>query len=419
MAEVFTRDEPATGDGNAHVTFIDRTGRSESLDAVAGERLEHVLLRHRIPPASILAFDATTKQPVADATVLEKDDILEVVQIEGYDINAIRAALAEMADGARDSYLKRRLTLGRDGSLKTETSQLGLAGVAMHVESTVRETCDAFNLLESGRVLVGLSGGVDSGGLLLALTAARKSYPDLEITAVTFEDFDMPASSTFAQAKSVAAEAGVEHIVVPSSRADEIFNLRFPLRDALPLLMDTPFAHQTMYVDSHTTRRVLEVVAEERGIDRIALGLHVTDLVAGLLNGFMTGYPSGSLPARTIADITFIYPLAFVPKRELHLYFLHQMRRLAQHTVPNAWEHNPLDRNFYYYLADTLQTYWPGMEMMLVAAQDRAARNQGVLVYGRCENCGGAYLQMPFTATASDRCDVCLIFEQLGFLQGG
>jgi tRNA(Ile)-lysidine synthase TilS/MesJ len=416
MTGSLATDPRIPGDGTAVVTFVDRVGRSESLRAAVGERLEDVLLRHRIPPASVLAFDSQ-RQPVTDSMILMAGDRLEVVLIEGYDVNSIRSSLRELSEDARGGYVKRRLTLDRRGGLNTQTFRLDLPSVASHVEQTVAETCTAFDLVDSGRVLVGLSGGVDSGGLVLALAAIREQVPDLEITAVTFEDFDMATSPTLGQAKSVAEQAGVEHLLVPASRADEIFNLKIPLREALPLLMQTQHAHHAMYVDSHTTRRVLEVVAEERGIDRIALGLHVTDLVAGLLNGFMTGYPSGSLPARTIADMTFIYPLAFVPKRELHLYFLHRMQRLAQHTIPNQWEHNPLDRNFYYYLADTLQTYWPGMEIMLVAAQERAARNQGILVYGSCSNCGGAYLQMPLTAAATDQCDVCRIFKELDLIR--
>jgi hypothetical protein len=402
----------------AEVVFLDRTGRRDLLAAEPGERLEEVLRRNDIPPASALAL--REGEPVSDATRVEDGESYEVSLIEGYDIASIRHAyerLRELSDGLPSAYTKRRLTLGRDGSIEVEASELDLEAVIDYVEETILETCESFELLGNGsRVLVGLSGGVDSGSLLLGLSSLRQRWPALEIVAVTFEDFDMDTSPTFAQAAEIAELAKAEHVVAPADLADEIFHLNRPLRDVLPALMETPSAHHAMYVDSHTTRRVLEVVAEQRGIDRIALGLHASDLVAGLLNGFMTGYPSGSLPARTIRELTFVYPLAFLAKRELHLYFLQRVGRLARHTTPNPWEHAPLDRNFYYYLADQLQSNWPSLETLLLVAQRRSSSNEGILRYGSCANCGSAFMQMPLAAAATDECDVCRVLRDAGFI---
>jgi tRNA(Ile)-lysidine synthase TilS/MesJ len=184
----------------------------------------------------------------------------------------------------------------------------------------------------------------------------------------------------------------------------------------LPALMDTPDAQHTMYVDSHTTRRALEIVAEQRGIACVALGLHTSDLVAGLLNGFMTGYPSGSLPKRACGELTFIYPLAFLQKKELHLYYSEKTGGFAGHARPNTWEHDPADRNFYYYLADVLQDEWPGLELMLLTAQERASRIAGPMPWSQCANCGSAYPQIPLTSVVGDECDVCRVLRRAGFL---
>lgn len=399
------------------VRFTDRTGVTETLRPEPGEQLAEMLLRHRIPPASVLTL--SNGRPVADTVVLDEAATYEVSLIEGYDIASIRDVYSRLGDLDTDgaAYVKQRIVLARDGRLQPEAQSFNLDDLGEYVETTVRETCTAFNLLGDGsRVLVGLSGGVDSGSLLLTLATLRQVWPSLEIVAATFEDFDMGESPTFQQAAETAEIAQAEHVVAPAGLAEEIFKLKRPLSEVLPALMQTPDRHHAMYVDSHTTRRILEVVAERRGIDRIALGLHATDLVAGLLNGFMTGYPSGSLPARTIREHTFVYPLAFLAKRELHLYFLRRAGRLAQHTSPNPWERDPLDRNFYYYLADHLQAYWPSLELMLIAGQERSSRAHGVLHYGTCSNCGSAYMQMPLAAAATDECDVCRILRRAGFV---
>lgn len=403
----------------ARIRFVDRTGESQLLESLEGERLCDLLTRNSIPPASVVITedgDATH-----DLVVPNSGRTYEVRLIEGYNLAAIRDLYDRLRPSSLSSadYVKQRLTPASDGSLTAEAIPMSAGEVADLVESTVLETCEEFALLEpDSRVLVGLSGGVDSTSLLLALASLRERWPALEIVAVTFEDFDMLSGSpTLAQAEKTASRASVEHVVAPSGLASEVFNLNLPLHEAMQALMTTPQRHQVMYIDSHTTRRVLEVVAADRGIDRIALGLHTTDLVAGLLNGFMTGYPSGPLPMRPIGDLNFIYPLALVAKRELHTYFSERTGRVANHASPNEWELDPLDRNFYYYVADQLQSVWPGMELMLLAANEHSSRSGAVLGYGECVNCEGTYAHLPMTSVTSEHCDVCRIFGDHGFLE--
>lgn len=172
--------------------------------------------------------------------------------------------------------------------------------------------------------------------------------------------------------------------------------------------METKATHHVMYIDHHTTRRALEVLAGRNGLNVIALGLHTTDLVAGLLNGWLTGYSIAGIPSRKVGDVTYAYPLAFVHKRELHLNHLRAVGKLARHSQPNPWERNPLDRNFYYYLADQLQAHWPGIETLLFTGHAvRLRSGQPTPRYERCRNCGAAVLHQPFTPVNSEDCDVC------------
>ncbi|MBC6478987.1 MAG: hypothetical protein GDA56_15690 [Hormoscilla sp. GM7CHS1pb] len=390
----------------------------EVLHPLNGERVDQLLLRHRIPSASVIVLK--DGEPVSELHEIKQDSEYIAALIEGYDIKNIRSVYEKLANNLSASispYVKKRLSFNKNGSLDAESVSLLLPDLSELVERTVVETCQEFDLIREGDgLLLGLSGGVDSSSLLLALSAARSYLPKFRLVAVTFEDFDSQTSPAFQHASELAKSLGIEHHIASASLAEEIFHLNTPLREVLPALMDTPFAHHAMYIDHHTTRRTLEVFAEKEGLNRVALGLHTTDLIGGVLNGWMTGYDIADIPLRQIGRLTYIYPLAFVHKRELHLYHLHQTGKLARHTTPNAWEKNPKDRNFYYYLADILQSYWPGLEIMLFTANNLRFRGKHQLSYKQCSNCGASILPQPLAEMTTDLCDACVILTQSGFI---
>jgi len=391
-------------------------GGQTGLAASGGERVGAVLFREGVPPSSVIVL--RREIPVSDDHLLVPGESYEAQLIEGYDLATVRAARDALAgaDEGCAPYVQRRLYLTPIGGLETERQSMELDELAAYVEDTVYDTCAEFDLMPRGSsVLLGLSGGVDSTSLLLALDAVRRRRGnDFEIVAATFEDADMRGSPTFSRASLLARELGVQHVVIPAARAEEVFGLTGPLDEVLPALMETEYAHVTMYADHHITRRLLEVETDARGIDRIALGLHTSDLVAGLINGFMTGYASGSLPSRTVGHHVYVYPLAFLAKRALHLYHLQRRGHLASHTEPNGWERHPTDRNFYYWLADALQELWPGHEQLLLAGQETRVRGLTQLVYVTCTNCGASLLQQPFSAVEDGECDVCQALRAAG-----
>ena len=40
---------------------------------------------------------------------------------------------------------------------------------------------------------------------------------------------------------------------------------------------------------------------------------------------------------RQVGQYVYIYPLMFIPKKELHLYFYYHQHKYAVHSYPNAW----------------------------------------------------------------------------------
>ena len=401
--------------------FVDREGRRENLRPRQGESVYSLLVRHFIPPTSVVVLQ--DKVPVTENIIPQSGYTYEVHLIEGYDVNALRSAYREMTSspptGELPCFTERHLSFGLNGALQLKTKAIDLERLAVEIEGRVAETIDHFKLVHSGdKLVLGLSGGVDSSSLLLILASAAERI-GFEIQAVTFEDFDSKSSTTFCHAHQLAESLGVPHNLVPARLVEETFHLGKSLRDILVELMSTPSAHLTMYIDHHTTRRALEVFAENCGVRTIALGLHTTDLIAGLLNGWTTGYYVADLPKRPVGNLTYIYPLAFVSKKELHLYHLQKTGQLANHSHPNPWELVPKDRNYYYYLADELQRLWPGIEDMLFTAHNWRVKKDRPPKHETCANCGSSILSQPGAKYEPAFCDVCLTFRAHGYLLSG
>ncbi|QUQ68816.1 asparagine synthase-related protein [Kutzneria sp. CA-103260] len=402
-------------------SLLDRRGGLHTLITQPGDTLAAALLRNAIPPTSVVVLQdgvagSEADQIVPDGHVIDPAINYTARLIEGYDIVGM-LKLYESRDSSA-TYVRRRLGLSPNGHLRMERTPLDLAAAAEHVESVVRDTIAEGSLLGKGdRVVLGLSGGVDSGSLLMLLAAYRDAFGiDLTIDAATFQDFDSKWSETFDFARRLAERHGVEHRVLEPGYAEEVFHLNRPIAQILMHLMETDDAHFAMYVDHHSTRRVLEVYADERGARKIALGLHTTDLLAGLLNSYTSGFDIGTIPMRSVGPYSYILPLAFTPKRELHLYYAHRTGHFPKQTVPNQWEFNPGDRNFFYYLADHLQWHWPGIETWMFTAHAHNAPKRTER-YRACENCGGSVVQQPIlTDEWSGVCDVCALLDKHGWV---
>ncbi|MBO6635878.1 asparagine synthase-related protein [Parvibaculum sp.] len=395
--------------------FIDRLGAIEELEYRLGDRVVDVLRRARIPAASVLVTQG--EAILADSQPIDPDSSYEARLIEGYDIGEIRARIhMSYPDPEGLPFIKRRLLPNITGDIGVEAIATNLESLAGYLIDVLVDTVTRFKLLEAGdRLLVGLSGGVDSSSLLLALDDARPRLPPFELIAVTFEDFDSRDQPTYKHADTLAKLLSIEHHIVPAELVERAFGLNKPLRQILPDLMATEYAPMAMYIDHHTTRRALELFAEERDINKVALGLHVTDLLAGILNSLTTGYTVASLPMRRVGKIDYIYPLAFTSKRELHLYHQFKTGELARHSYPNAWELKPLDRNLYYYLADTLQDYWPGLENFIFSSHNLKLRREQPVQTESCSNCGSTLVVQPFMPTTVGECDVCQVLHNAGF----
>ena len=179
--------------------------------------------------------------------------------------------------------------------------------LAKRIRRQAGEAIADFNLIEAGdRVMVCLSGGKDSYGLLDVLTALRKRSPvKFEIIAINLDQ----------------KQPGFPARVLPEYLAALGVPFRIVAQDTYSIVKRVVPAGKTMCsLCSRLRRGVLYRVAGELGATKIALGHHRDDVLATFfLNLFHAGTLK-AMPAKLRSDDgrhVVIRPLAYVAEQDL------------------------------------------------------------------------------------------------------
>jgi tRNA(Ile)-lysidine synthase TilS/MesJ len=402
-------------DSNIKFNFIDRTGKSYWIHPILGQSVEETLISNGIPPASVIVLE--NDQLVNEQSKIKPNTNYEARLIEGYDIESMRDLYGkDLINGNNPLYTKRLLLMTKEGEILKHKIDIDNNDYASYIEKSVYDIIKYYNLIEKGdNVLLGYSGGVDSSSLLTILQKIKKANDlDFNLAAATFEDFDIRAARKLHKLGNFTDQLGVDYHILESGLIEDIYNLKEPIQNILNALMATEYSHFVMYIDHHTTMRALQHFAEKSNFNKITLGLHVSDLLGGWINSVISGYQMGNLPLRTIGNLSYIYPLMFISKKELHIYFYAKYGKFIKQSSPNPWEFHPKDRNFYYYLSDIIQYYWPGIEYYLFNNINKDLMNNK---YVQCSNCGSHMLSLPLDGKKLEKlCDVCQILLKKGFI---
>jgi tRNA 2-thiocytidine biosynthesis protein TtcA len=189
--------------------------------------------------------------------------------------------------------------------IKLETDKL-----AKRIRRQVGEAIADFNMIEEGdRVMVCLSGGKDSYGLLDVLLALRKKAPiRFDVIAVNLDQ----------------KQPGFPERVLPDYLASLGVPFRIVEQDTYSVVKRVVPEGQTMCaLCSRLRRGVLYRVAGELGATKIALGHHRDDVLATFfLNLFYAGALK-AMPAKLRSDDgrnIVIRPLAYVAEADLAAY---------------------------------------------------------------------------------------------------
>ena len=189
-------------------------------------------------------------------------------------------------------------------------SELEANKLARRLRRQVGEAIAEFNLIEEGdRVMVCLSGGKDSYGLLEVLLALKDKAPvDFELIAVNLDQ----------------KQPGFPARVLPDYLAARGVPFRIVEQDTYSIVKRVIPEGKTMCsLCSRLRRGVLYRVAGELGATKIALGHHRDDILATFFLNLFYGGKLKAMPAKLVSDDgrhTVIRPLAYVNESDLAAY---------------------------------------------------------------------------------------------------
>lgn len=190
---------------------------------------------------------------------------------------------------------------------RTDVSQLNGKKLYKRLRRNVGQAIMDYRMIEEGdRIMVCLSGGKDSYGMLDVLRSLQISAP------VKFELFAVNLDQKQPGFPEHVLPEYLEHM----GQAFEVVE-----RDTYNVVKDkTPEGKTTCALCSRLRRGILYDYARNNGFNKLALGHHMDDIVETLFLNMFHGGSMKAMPPKLLnddGDVTVIRPLAYCREKEL------------------------------------------------------------------------------------------------------
>jgi len=387
-------------------------GTGESIQSSVGTSIHDALLTNGIPPSSVIVL--ADGRPVADTHRLEESSTYEAIRLERYDtelVDALRTLPSQ--DG---TYVDRSLRISPEGDISVRNAVEDPQAFTRRIEQRVVEAVREYDLITAGdRVVLGLSGGVDSTALLAALCNTQEQLPPFDLIATTVEEpWIENGEIADGIAERMADRFDVRHRLVTQEQIREQYHLDRPVSAVIDRLRDSPFRTHVVPITDQLITRQLEATAEAESAQTVLLAAHAADVVMQHIDPLSETDPA-AFPKRRFSDLSYAYPTVFLSKKELSMYLQTSEGLSVADQFREPWRDLPDEESLLYYLAELLRSYWPGIEHWIVTSESNTSHDTDSV--GSCSNCGKLKGATDWGSKAERICPTCSILFELGCIQ--
>lgn len=381
------------------VTFLDRLDREFFLVGEEGQLLADVLLKYHIPFDAVLAYKNGVTTSEFDLRVNSKD-VITVKMVRAYQLTDFLTELGiwpsekNIATPSKPNvYHKGILWFGDEGQAELVNRPILEEEFSAYLEDAFIQSIMERNLISEGETIgLALSGGRDSLALLYLLIKTRRHLPNFKIVSATV--CENSSTKDVQIAKEAAETLGIERKFISVEEIQTMFSLKVTMEDALFQILERHGKTESINCAHAYMRTCIERYFSSRGIAKVAFGLHNEDLLAALFKSMANGIPFGeTLWQKSWGQFQFIYPLWAITKKELTIYL-----ELVAPEVHNSqgspahFDRGGMNRDIQYFLADSVQTLWPGFSFHAFDGYSLLMRDTNFAkLHHQCPHCKGFY----------------------------
>jgi hypothetical protein len=257
-----------------------------------------------------------------------------------------------------------------DGAFGRTIAQLSAEECLQVVRDSVDGVLAKWPEPGSARFVVGTSGGGDSNILLSALLeSAHVDAADLfPVMMLGIPDWDTQVEN----ARELCASLGVELAVLEGDQAATLAGL-IPFDDVKKIFTSIYPDADLEFLGTWLLRRVLSAYARSVDCSAVAFGANREDIISEGLARLARGLAPLRTPYRRIGDTTILYPMYRVPKKIGDGAY-------PTYSLENYEARNPSfspGRSVYYYLAYSLPSLAPGIDVTLLDGFEKLALSSG------------------------------------------
>ena len=406
------------------VTFIDRLDRKFQLRVDSGKPTLPLLSSLHIPLDAVII--EKNGQIVDETSILNFGDSVIIRMVRAYHLFDFLLRELDLRVGEKSKttssslYTKRLLWFNDDGQTELIEKRVSRDKFASFLENTFIESILEKKLIEEGDTIgLALSGGRDSLALLYLLAATRKRLPSFRLKGATI--CEVSNIRDIEIAKEASCQLEIDQKLIEIGEVKKIFGLKITMEDTLGFILKRYGLAKAINCAHAYVKTCLEIHFAKEGVNKIAFGLHNEDLLASLLRSVVNGIPFGkSIYQKSWGPFTFIYPLWGITKKELTIYLdVVAPKKHCSQKNPATFDRGGHSRDLQYFLADSIQTLWPGFSYHAFEGYKKLFSSvQLESKFNKCRNCQGIFI--PNEANQSENiCYLCQLLMELKLLNKG